>query len=312
MGFYSRFFIALLAVCVAPGAWAACTATPQSCSAGQYNLHDCQMGGVVPVSGYHCVACPVDYPESDAGNNTISDCYRSIDCSGESCKLYHDGQTVGSEHYHLEDLVCVGNTKSCTEFGWGIQVSGNGFNTVTNPINCQTQVGEAQWNGIKWNVSECRCDGESQVQSLKCQAKYSLRPVGQQQIVSSQNDFIVYFDNRENMDYYYCTNCVAGACPSDIHLNGEGLVCHNPGMQNEKYSVCACDDVAANYYSGGYSIPSNLSTNNITDCAISCGNGLTTNGQTGATNFAQCVPNTTAEYQDGTGRFVLGTEQCQP
>ena len=311
MGFSSRFFVALLALCVVRVAWGAgCTMGMQNCPAGQYNSYGCRIDALHYTTGYSCVPCPNDpnngFPISDAGGGiqqTINDCYRLVSCSNENCRLYYDGRTADSEHYHLENEQCVSNTKQCSEFDGVVGVSGNGLNTIGNSIFCREQVGTAQWNNGQWSVSNCLCKGSAQIQRYKCMTEYELTAS------SVSGGEIVYSDVPR---YYYCTSCIPGTCPSTFQQNSADGVCRS-GTNDSYYSVCACNDVSANYYSAGYSIPSNLSNPDaVNNCAVSCGNGLITNGQTGATSPEQCVPDGTAEYQDATGRFTLGTHQCQP
>lgn len=288
MGFSSRFFVALLAICIVRGVHA-------DCSAEEYNL-----------------TCPS--ADSSLGWQFAKCKLLDSNCDGTGCQKYeacfqvpgNDAQYFYdvSVECHLENEHCVSNTKSCSEFNYAVDVSGNnGLNTTANPIFCQEQTGMAQWDNGQWDVSGCLCKGSAQIQRYKCVTKYELTATS----IDSSGE-IVYSDVPR---YYYCTSCIPGTCPSDVQQNNNGGRCWS-GIDNSNYSVCACDDVSANYYSAGYYIPPILSDlGMVNGCAVSCGDGLTTNGVTGAIGPEQCVPDGT-EYQDATGSFTLGTHQCQP
>lgn len=299
VGFSSRFFVALLAICIVRGVHAAdCTIEMQNCPAGRYNSYGCQTGTLLHhTTGYSCVPCPNTFPMSDSGiQQTINDCYKLADC-----KQYHDGRMADGENYHVESDTCYNNERSCNSFG----------NEVPNvsAVSCQVQDGSAIWNGNEWNVSNCTC--VSPVVSgvngdLNCAEFGTSLNLVSNQSVTSVNDKVQYEIVR-----LYCNKCLPGYIPRVVPSMTNAGISTRPD-DNRDWGCMACDQVHAPNYAPGCVI--NFGWNNSTDvvsnCTQPCPDGFETTVN-GATSMDACQYDGQTTYMDGTGTFYINSlDEC--
>ena len=296
MEFSVRFFVALGVACVIRMTWAAgCSVAPQNCDSGQYNAKNCQTGGLHPVLGYSCVACPDGYPKSDVGTTpqTINDCYKL-----EDCKYYYGGQVAGGEGYHVENNTCYSNTRACSDFSSSVYNFGQ--------VTCLTQSGDAGWNGGKWDVSGCSCDVPSVSNNLndyfRCAQFGTHVGLYPNQNVQSVDNSILYM-----MDRLYCEKCPAGYLPTITDASFEGIYAW-PENTSGNWGVVTCDEqVSAPDYAPGCVIDFNLSMDAMmAECRKQCPDGFETRSN-GATNVEECQYDEHTTYTDDTGTFYIGS-----
>ncbi len=293
--FKIKFVVLLLfyAFFASGGAWGNCTCYGEVCGANEFckRVVDGYDHGH-PEYSYECVACP------NGGVPTSS-------CSG--CEEASNEDQCGDDQ-HLENNTCQPNTRRCNAFSHRIET--DCWNSDSSLSCSVTSSANAVWNGTGWNVSQCSCSGEQNVSALKCNVHYVLRPLNTE--ISSVDTKITYSSCVSNggVEQYYCSSCLSGTCPIEIVYNYSGGRCWSGG-DDGYYSVCSCSEVQANYYSTGFGVPSDFN-GDASSCTVPCETGLTTNGATGATSSAQCVPDGRVEYQDSTGRFTLGNDLCTP
>ena len=296
MGFSSRFFVALLALCVVRGVHAAdCTAGMQTCPANMYNSRSCQIDSSVhPTTGYTCVHCPDGFPMSDTGTGiqqTINDCYND----DMGCRKYHNGQMADGENYHVESDTCYNNERSCNSFG----------NEVPNvsAVSCQVQDGSAIWNGNEWDVSNCTC--VSPVVSgvngdLNCAEFGTSLNLVSNQSVTSVNDKVQYEIVR-----LYCNKCLPGYIPRVVPSMTNAGIGTRPD-DNRDWGCMACDQVSAPDYAPGCVINFDLPDGDavVAACQMPCPDGFETTAN-GATNINDCQYDGRTTYTDRTGTFYI-------
>lgn len=318
MGFRGRFFIALLAVCVAKGAWAQCCWCEQSdgCLVGQepYDgqcvgdwgdcclcYDDCEY--ICGPGGPYCDTFQDQCPSGLGGE------YRckviDQDC-GSGCKKYKTcdstngnvGPDVVSENCHIENNTCYSNTRACSDFSSSVYNFGQ--------VTCSTQNGNAVWNSGKWNVSGCSCDVPSVSNNLnnyfRCTQFGTHVGLYPNQNVQSVDDSILYM-----VDRLYCEKCPAGYLPT-ITDASSGDIYARPENTSGNWGVITCGiQVQAPYYSDGCVIDFNLSTDDMmAECRKQCPDGFETEAP-GATNVEDCQYDGHTTYTDETGTFYIGS-----
>lgn len=336
MGFYSRFFIPLFAVCAAGGAWAECCwcdcpADGCLCPSGidfdgydDYGTPIC----VNPCPNADCSYCdeqPGQYCDSSVWTSACPGLGPEYRCKviqqncGYGCKKYQScnstngnvGPDVVSENCHIEGQTCYTNTLACSEFS---------NRTENGDISCaQTaQQHQATWNGTTWNVGGCSCDivnAEIETGPFgipwwcdRFNANFYVK--SENNIVSSASDKIVY-----TMSRMYCSKCHPGYLPkieTSAQINGIYVRPENSGNGNWGVGMCS-EQVRVPDYADGCVIKFNLPTgaDAYDDCRKECPTGFKTQEQ-GAESISDCVAQYTPEFEDQTGTFVLTSlNSCQ-
>ena len=324
MGFYSRFFIALFAVCAVGGAWAECCwcdcpADGCLCPSGidfdgydDYGTPIC----VNPCPNADCSYCdeqPGQYCDSSVWTSACPGLGPEYRCKviqqncGYGCKKYQScnstngnlGPDVVSENCHMEGQTCYTNTRACSEFS---------NRTENGDISCaQTaQQHQATWNGTTWNVGGCSCDIVDMAFDAcdKFNARFYISQ--ENQTVPSATDRIIY-----TMSHKYCSKCHPGYLPSLVVSPQSNGILTRPD-NNGSWGVVTCStQVTAPDYAPGCTINFNKTEATVmASCRQECPTGFETE-ENGATSINDCEPKYNVTYEDGTGTFVLTSlDEC--
>lgn len=322
MGFCSRFFIALLAVCIARGAWAECCwcdcpttgcLCPSEIDFDGYDGYgtpicvnpcpnaDCSYCGEQP--GAYCdgflLECPglgENYRCKDEQQNCggITGCTKVKACNIETGEI----QFLVSGNCHIENDTCYPNTRACRDFSSLVYNFGQ--------VTCLTQGGSAVWNSGKWDVSGCSCDVPSVSNNLndyfRCTQFGTHVGLYPNQNVQSVDNSILYM-----VDRLYCEKCPAGYLPT-ITDASSGDIYARPENTSGNWGVITCDiQVQAPYYADGCVINFNLSMDGMmAECRKQCPTGFATEAP-GATNVEDCQYDGHTTYTDDTGTFYIGS-----
>ena len=317
VGFSSRFFVALLALCTVRSVWAQCCACDQSdgCPLGKAYVGYVHQGtSLIPDCNASfcnggCAHCCANYTASCPGMSTVFKCKESRDpCAVSGCTRYDSCNTATgrlgpavSGECHLENDICYGNERSCNSFG----------NEVPNvsAVSCQTQTGQAVWNENKWNVSNCTC--VSPVVSgvngdLNCAEFGTSLNLVSNQSVTSVNDKVQYEIVR-----LYCNKCLPGYIPRVVHSVTDAGIGTRPD-DNRDWGCMACDQVRAPNYALGCDINFDLLGGDavVAACQMPCPDGFETVAN-GATSMDACQYDGQTTYTDGTGTFYINSlDEC--
>ncbi len=326
MGFYSRFFIALLAVCAAKGAWAQCCScdTNDGCPIGKHNLGQnpntgyvlCEpCGGLLPGGGVNCDHCNC-YGYDDlcpfGGNPDGKRCKKVGNCPSP-CQLYEmcdiaTGNIIMqmSGACHVENDTCYSNTRACSDFvvdhfavGW----------------NCDqgAQGGNAEWRPSEnaWDTKNCTCSVVDRdiVHDVGGVAAYG-------HCIAANSDFYVKEADRyrttgvnDHVRYsfrrQFCRQCEPGYLPTPLSSPDDGIILR-PENTSGNWGVITCDiQVQVPDYAPGCVIDFNLSTDAMmAECRKTCPDGFETQVP-GATSVTYCQYDEHTTYTDDTGTFYI-------
>ncbi len=333
MGFCSRFFITLLAVCATKGAWANCVCDDGVCGVNEYckRIVEIDHGHAVS-SSTECTPCPTGSIPTNACNlcevSNVCDGYDDPCPFGETpgkkckkigncptpCQLYERCDTANgateqqmSGACHMENNTCYSNTRACSMFvvdhfavGW----------------NCDqgAQVGYAEWRPSEnaWNTENCTCSVVDRdiVHDVGGVAAYGHCIAANSDFyvtdadkyrTASVNDHVRYSFRRR-----FCRQCEPGYLPTPWPSPDDGIILR-PENTSGNWGVITCGiQVQAPDYAPGCVIDFGLSSGQAAydDCRQECPTGFETD-EPGATNINDCVAKYAPEFEDQTGRFVL-------
>ena len=333
MGFRGRFFIALLVVCAAKGAWAQCCwcDAADGCDVGKvvmgYNL----VGAAIcescdGLTGYmgcsHCNCYGYDDDQCPFGGNPDGKkCKKVAGKCPSPCEYYKlcdvatgnitATQIVGA--CHMEGETCYSNTRACSMFvvdhfavGW----------------NCDqgAQVGDAEWRPSEnaWNTENCTCSVVDRdiVHVVGGVAAYGHCIAANSDFyvtdadkyrTTSVNDHVRYSFRRR-----FCRQCEPGYLPTPWPSPDDGIILRPEGTSGN-WGVITCGiQVQAPDYAPGCVIDFNLPTGNVAQgaCRKQCPDGFETKIDS-ATSVEDCQYDGYTTYTDGTGTFYIGSlDEC--
>lgn len=333
MGFNSRFFIALLAVCVAKGAWANCVCDDGGCGVNEYCKRVIEVDQGHAVSSTECTPCPTGSVPANSCNlcevSNVCDGYDDPCPFGETpgkkckkigncpapCQLYERCDTANGATEqqmlgacHMENNTCYSNTRACSMFevdhfavGW----------------NCDqwAQDGYAEWRPLKnaWDTKNCTCsvvdrdivhDVGGVAADGHCIAANSDFYVtnADRYGTTSVNDHVHYSFRRR-----FCRQCEPGYLPTPLPSPDDGIILR-PENTSGNWGVITCGiQVQAPDYAPGCVIDFNLSTDAMmAECRKQCPDGFETRSN-GATNVGECQYDEHTTYTDDTGTFYIGS-----
>ena len=290
-----------------------CYATRQVCSDGKYNKYGCQIGGLMPITGYSCVSCPAPFNKSGTSlPQTINDCNIELNCGESECNIYYDGRVNcngGTGDYHLEVInsvaTCIENTRACSVFD--IDVAYGAWTCSKN-----SQTGSAQWTPSEdaWDTSGCGCNvvnkdidmdiANTVVKCKKANAVYYVTDANKY-ATKKVSDYVHYSTERQ-----WCAQCYPGYLPTTTNSPDSYGIYFRPN-NNGNWGVASCaTQVTVPDYAPGCTINFGLATGDdvMADCRGICPTGFETEAN-GATSISDCVSQYTETYEDSTGTFVL-------
>jgi len=325
LGFNSRFFIALLVVCIAKGAWANCVCDDGGCGVNEYCKRVIEVDHGHAVSSTECTPCPTGSVPANscnlcevsnvcdgyddpcpAGTPTGAKCKENTTTCPSPCSYYEicypwlpatqmEELVIGA--CHIENDTCYSNTRACRDFSSLVYNFGQ--------VTCLTQSGNAGWNSGKWDVSGCSCDVPSVSNNLndyfRCTQFGTHVGLYPNQNVQSVDNSILYM-----MDRLYCEKCPAGYLPTITDASSEDIYLRPDN--NGNWGVITCGiQVQAPDYAPGCVIDFNLSMDDMmAECRKPCPDGFATESD-GATNVEDCQYDGHTRYTDDTGTFYIGS-----
>ena len=322
LGFYSRFFIALLAVCIAKGAWAQCCwcDAADGCDVGKvvmgYNLVGaaiCEECVSVSGSGVDCSHCNCyGYDDNCPFGNPDGKKCKKLEKCPSPCEYYKlcdiatgnitATQIVGA--CHMEGETCYSNTRDCKDFP---------ISADFGPWSCTkpAQTGPAQWNDTQnaWDTYNCACQVVNKdidmyvADGVKCKKANAVYHVTDEDRYKTKKiDEQVHY----SLERSWCAKCYPGYLPSLVTAQSDDGIWARPD-NNGNWGVVACPGQVTkpDYYAPGCTIDFNKDTDVVmASCRKECPTGFVTEID-GATQIGQCKSDGGTTYEDGTGYFII-------
>lgn len=184
--------------------------------------------------------CPSPYSNSDAGAESINECYTDIQClkpnnEAEQCRHYYD-QTVSNcptiTTPHLESnggsISCYADTRECKYFG-----------IAANSCTQQNISGTANWHLLSedWGVGNCQCGATTFTDSTTRFCSGTLSGVHPQTTTVEYATSAINYNGTASG--YNCTRCIQDNGNNKYYAssdNGDGCVAN---LQSG--TVCKCE-----------------------------------------------------------------------
>lgn len=210
---------------------------------------------------------------------------------------------VPSNVCHLESGICYPNERACSEFDVTV-VGGSGDWTCKK----EYQSGNAYWmdeEGLYsyWRVDNCSCNkSDLAVTTSGCAVGVVKHDLNSPTVPFATTP-IPYTQTQR-----YCSKCVAGKIPQQTSTLSSGGVTFAPSS-NSGWGSYSCKNVSKPKYSDDCTVRFDVGyTAAVAFCEKSCDSHMETKSD-GATSADACLPDST-EYEDGIGKFTLGTDKC--
>ena len=236
-----------------------------------------------------------EFPKSDAGAESINECYRQIVCkwaddTDKECKHYRNNTyscpSTDPNGIHIENDQCYIGRRDCSLF---------------NKTGCNGAVtGDVYWQNNVWHTNNCKCNFEPFTDNYEyfCNGQRHKDVVSTS--VNSVNDTIDYTNGT--ITRYWCESCLPGYYVESSNISPVGsMPCVHDIEQGGPNTACKCTPAPQGTWITSCNISYPITDPDILPCSTTnCAAGKTTTG-TGSTNSNACHYGSETQICDSAG-----------